>query len=125
MEPIHRIRLPSGKETKLLAGHLWVYRNEVADWPKEVEPGDLADIHDARGKFLARGYLNPRSMIIGRLLARERIQQMEQAIQKEIDDAVAYAESSPLPDGATAVEGVYCGPDCWWKKNEPLGSSGH
>jgi len=64
-------------------------------------------------------------MLARRLLSPERIQQMEQVIQKEIDDAVAYAESSPLPDGATAVEGVYCGPDCWWKKNEPLGSSGH
>ena len=72
VEPIHCIRFLPGKENKLLAGHLWVYRNEVADCPKEVEPGDLADIHDARGKFLARGYLNPRSMIIGRLLARER-----------------------------------------------------
>ena len=73
MELIHRIRLLPGKETKFLGGHLWVYRNEVADWPKEVEPGDLADIHDARGKFLARGYLNPRSMILGRVLAREPV----------------------------------------------------
>jgi 23S rRNA (cytosine1962-C5)-methyltransferase len=73
VEPIHRIRLLPGKETKLLAGHLWVYRNEVAGWPQEVEPGDLADIHDARGKFLARGYLNPRSMILGRVLAREPV----------------------------------------------------
>ena len=73
MEPIRRIRLLPGIETKLLAGHLWVYRNEVANGPKEVEPGDLADIHDARGKFLARGYLNPRSMILGRVLAREPV----------------------------------------------------
>ena len=73
MEPIHRIRLLSGKEAKLLAGHLWVYRNEVADCPKDVDPGDLADIHDARGKFLGRGYLNPRSMILGRVLAREPV----------------------------------------------------
>ena len=73
MELIHRIRLLPGKETKFLGGHLWVYRNEVADWPKEVEPGDLADIHDARGKFLARGYLNPRSMILGSVLAREPV----------------------------------------------------
>jgi len=73
VEPIHRIRLLPGKENKLMAGHLWVYRNEVAEWPKEVEPGDLADIHDARGKFLARGYLNPHSMILGRVLAREPV----------------------------------------------------
>src|SRR5207249_5374198 len=53
-------------------------------------------------------------MLARRLVTRERIREMEQAIQKEIDDAVAFAESSPLPEGATAVEGVYCGPECWW-----------
>jgi TPP-dependent pyruvate/acetoin dehydrogenase alpha subunit len=53
-------------------------------------------------------------MLARRLLARQRIQEMEQAIAKEIDDAVTYAESLPLPDGASAGEGVYCGPDCWW-----------
>ena len=56
-------------------------------------------------------------MLARRLVTRERIREMEQAIQKEIDDAVAFAESSPLPEGATAVEGVYCGPECWWKRN--------
>jgi TPP-dependent pyruvate/acetoin dehydrogenase alpha subunit len=50
-----------------------------------------------------------------RLLTRGRIREMDQIIQKEIDDAVAYAESSPIPDGATAIEGVYCGPHCWWR----------
>ena len=56
-------------------------------------------------------------MLARRLVTHARIQEMDQTIQKEIDDAVAYAESSPMPEGATAVEGVYCGPDCWWKKN--------
>ncbi len=64
-----------------------------------------------------------RLLLARRLLTRDRIQEMEQAIQKEIDDAVAYAESSPLPDGTTAVEGVYCGPGCWWKQHSP--ESGH
>jgi 23S rRNA (cytosine1962-C5)-methyltransferase len=73
VEAIHRIRLLPGKDSKLLTGHLWVYRNEVGDWPDGVEPGDLADIHDARGKFLARAYLNPRSAIVGRVLAREPV----------------------------------------------------
>ena len=55
-------------------------------------------------------------LLARRLMTRERIRDMDQTVQKEIDDAVAYAESSPLPEGATAVEGVYCGPDCWWNR---------
>ena len=41
---------------------------------------------------------------------------MEESIREEIDDAVAYADTSPMPEGAAAIEGVYCGPDCWWEK---------
>jgi len=55
-------------------------------------------------------------LLARRLMTRERIRDMDQTVQKEIDDAVAYAESSPLPEGATAIEGVYCGPECWWNR---------
>jgi TPP-dependent pyruvate/acetoin dehydrogenase alpha subunit len=54
------------------------------------------------------------------VVTRKDIQELDLRIHREIDDAVAYAESSPLPEGSTAVEGVCCGPDCWWKK--PMGT---
>jgi pyruvate dehydrogenase E1 component alpha subunit len=49
-------------------------------------------------------------------ITRERVRELEQAIHKEIDDAVADAEASPLPTGADAVKGVYCEADCWWER---------
>ena len=55
-------------------------------------------------------------MLSRRLLTRERIEAMEQSIRKEIDAAVAYAESEPMPEGATAVEGVHHTTDCWWQR---------
>ncbi len=72
MESIHTVRLKPGEEDRLLAGHPWIYRNELQGWPPSVEPGDLADVHDSRGHFLGRGYINPRSAIVIRLLARDR-----------------------------------------------------
>jgi TPP-dependent pyruvate/acetoin dehydrogenase alpha subunit len=45
---------------------------------------------------------------------RKQIQELGKKIHQEIDDAIAFAESSPMPEGATATEGVYCGPECWW-----------
>jgi acetoin:2,6-dichlorophenolindophenol oxidoreductase subunit alpha len=51
-----------------------------------------------------------------RILTHHDVREMEEKIRGEIDDAVAYAESSPEPEGPTAVEGVLCGPDCWWKR---------
>jgi TPP-dependent pyruvate/acetoin dehydrogenase alpha subunit len=50
-----------------------------------------------------------------RVITSERVRELDQTIQKEIDDAVAFAELSPMPEGSTALEGVYCGPDCWWR----------
>jgi TPP-dependent pyruvate/acetoin dehydrogenase alpha subunit len=55
-------------------------------------------------------------MLERKLLTRDGIAEMERRIHKEIDEAVAYADAQPLPEGAEALEGVYCGPDCWWKR---------
>ncbi len=52
-----------------------------------------------------------------RLIVAKRIRELERSIQQEINEAVAYAEASPLPEGRTAVEGVYCGEQCWWLKD--------
>lgn len=73
MEPIHSVRLKTGEQDRLLAGHPWIYRNAVEGWPPSVEPGDLVDVVDSRGCFVGRGYLNPRSNIAIRLFARDRL----------------------------------------------------
>jgi 23S rRNA (cytosine1962-C5)-methyltransferase len=99
MESVHRIRLRPGRESKLLAGHAWVYRNEVEGWPQmeegqspAIEPGDLADIHDAGGKFLARAYLNPRSTIVARILERARVPIDQEFFLARINQAQATRE---------------------------------
>jgi TPP-dependent pyruvate/acetoin dehydrogenase alpha subunit len=56
-----------------------------------------------------------RFLVTEGLIRRERVHELEQAIHKEIDDAVAYAEASPLPAGDDAVKGVYCEAECWWE----------
>jgi len=55
-------------------------------------------------------------------LTRKRVQEMDSTIQKEVDLAVAEADSVPLPDGSTAIEGVYCDSNCWWEKPLPTRS---
>jgi 23S rRNA (cytosine1962-C5)-methyltransferase len=73
LEPIHTIRLKPGEQDRLLAGHPWIYQNELEGWPPEAAPGDLVDLHDSQGRFLGRGYLNPRTTIAVRVLARDRV----------------------------------------------------
>ena len=92
MEPIHTIRLKPGEQDRLLAGHPWIYQNELEGWPPEAAPGDLVDLHDSQGRFLGRGYLNPRTTIAVRVLARDRVSVDQNFFLEKIRQAQALRE---------------------------------
>jgi len=53
-------------------------------------------------------------LLARRIMTRAGIKALDAAIQKELDEAIAQAEASRLPEGRDTLEGVYCGPECWW-----------
>ncbi|MGD0220966.1 MAG: thiamine pyrophosphate-dependent dehydrogenase E1 component subunit alpha [Terriglobia bacterium] len=55
-------------------------------------------------------------LLARKTLARQEIEEIDRRVREEIDLAIANAEARPLPRGEEALEGVYCGPDCWWRK---------
>src|SRR5438128_8540358 len=92
MERVHTIRLRPGEQDRLLAGHPWVYQNELEGWPPDVAPGDLVDLHDSQGHFLGRGYLNPRTTLAVRVLARGRVPVDQEFFLSRIRQAMALRE---------------------------------
>src|SRR5690348_13795410 len=64
-------RMRAKAEQRFRSGHPWVYSNELQESPKGISPGDPIELHDAGGKFLARGYGNPNSLIAFRALSRD------------------------------------------------------
>jgi 23S rRNA (cytosine1962-C5)-methyltransferase len=67
------LRLKKDQERRLLAGHCWVYSNEVdteATPLKAFEPGQPVALYTNRGRWLGHGYVNPHSLICGRLVGR-------------------------------------------------------
>src|SRR2546427_8217683 len=92
LEPIRTIRLKPGEQDRLLAGHPWIYQNELEGWPPEAAPGDLVDLHDSQGRFLGRGYLNPRTTIAVRVLARDRVSVDQNFFLEKIRQAQALRE---------------------------------
>lgn len=52
-----------GEDRRIRSGHPWVFSNELMSSPKGTSPGELIELVDARGHFLARGYGNPHSLI--------------------------------------------------------------
>ncbi len=55
-------------------------------------------------------------LLARQIISRKDIRELDETIKKEVDEAVAFAEASPFPKGPEALEGVYCGPDCWWER---------
>lgn len=69
------LRLKKNEERRLLAGHAWVFSNEVdiAATPiKGLAPGQPVLIEDHRGKAIGTGYGNPQSLICARLVSRDK-----------------------------------------------------
>lgn len=63
-----RIFLKRGRANPLWHGHPWVYSGAVEREEGSTEPGDVVDVCDAQGRFIGRGFINPRSQIRVRLV---------------------------------------------------------
>jgi TPP-dependent pyruvate/acetoin dehydrogenase alpha subunit len=48
-------------------------------------------------------------------LTKQDIRRMEESVNSQVDEAIRRAEASPLPEGQSALYGVYCGQPCWWE----------
>ena len=54
-------------------------------------------------------------MLARKIVTTKGLRDMEKRIAREIQEAGAFAESSPMPEGKEAVEGVYCEEKCYWR----------
>ncbi len=69
------IRLKKDQERRMLAGHCWVYSNEVdteATPLKAFEPGQPVEVVSQSGRWLGFGYVNPHSLICARVVSHDR-----------------------------------------------------
>ena len=66
--------LKKHEDKRLRQGHLWLFSNEVDSQRSPLDgfaAGDLAVVHDSAGKALGVAYVNPNTLICGRLLSRK------------------------------------------------------
>lgn len=62
------VHLARNRQPRVLEGHPWVFKGEVDRTTGKYEPGDIVTVVDHRGLFVGKGYVNPRSQILVRLL---------------------------------------------------------
>lgn len=68
------LRLKKNEDRRLRAGHLWIYSNEVdtKNTPiKNFSPGQTVSVEAHDKTHLGLAYVNPHSLIIGRLVSRQ------------------------------------------------------
>jgi 23S rRNA (cytosine1962-C5)-methyltransferase len=68
------LRLKRNEDRRISAGHLWVFSNEVDTQATPLTafgPGDVCELRSDRDKFLGFAYVNPKTLICARVLARD------------------------------------------------------
>jgi 23S rRNA (cytosine1962-C5)-methyltransferase len=65
---LHQVVLKKGRAKLVLRKHPWVFSGAVARVVGDPADGDLVEVRDAGGNFLAHGLLNRRSQIVVRLV---------------------------------------------------------
>src|SRR5512136_2824598 len=109
MPEIPRISLRPGKEGRLRRGHPWVYAGEIEKIDGSAGPGEIVDLLDARGAFLARGYFNPHSQIRVRVLSFEQEPIDEGFFRRRLQQALDRRSFLSIPSDAYRL--VYCEAD--------------
>ncbi|WP_230986956.1 class I SAM-dependent rRNA methyltransferase [Cohnella fermenti] len=68
--------LSRSRRPRLEQGHPWIYANEIERIEGEPAPGDLVEVRDRKGQYLATGYYNPASQITVRIVSYRPLAEM-------------------------------------------------
>ena len=57
---------------RVVQGHPWIFNNEVEKTEGSPAGGDIVEVFTHDEKFIGKGYINPKSQILVRLLTRDK-----------------------------------------------------
>ncbi len=90
---------------RIAMGHPWIYNNEVDRIAGTVAPGDIVEVYYFDGQLAGRGYINPGSQIIIRLLTRKRDTIDAAFFHQKISEAWAYRKQLGYTENCRLVFG--------------------
>ncbi len=98
-----KLVLKPGADRRLRAGHPWIYRSEIGDLKGAWSAGGAVDVADSRGRYLGRGFYNPRPSLACRVLTRIDEPVDAAFFRRRLEAALAYRRTlfslSPLGRG--------------------------
>lgn len=90
---------------RIANGHPWIFGNEVDRINGEVKPGDIVDVYYGDEKYCGRGYINPKSQIMVRLLTRKQETIDEQFFHNRIARAWQYRKNLGYTENCRLIFG--------------------
>lgn len=106
LELMAKVILKRQRKKRLEQGHPWIFQSEVDRIEGDITPGDFVDVYNHQGYWLAKGYINPASQIIVRVLTQNPDDELdERFFIDRIRRAWAYRERM-LP-GVRSCRAVY------------------
>ncbi len=82
-----KVILKKNEERRLLAGHLWVFSNEIHSVDTNISNSDIVAVYSYNSKFLGYGFYNGNSLISVRLFTRKNNQDFTQILTENIHNA--------------------------------------
>ena len=79
----------SGRRGQISYGHPWIYKGQIKEAPGERD-GDIFSVYSSGGRFLGKGYYNPRSEIAVRLLSYKDEAIDESFFARRIEHALEF-----------------------------------
>lgn len=104
--------LQQGKDRPVRNRHPWIFSGAIARLDGEAAPGDVVEVVDVHGGWLARGYYNPKSQIVVRLLTWDRAEAIDEVFwEKRLARAEAGRADLKASSQTTAYRLVYAESD--------------
>jgi len=77
---MNKIFLKRKISTRIANDHPWIFNNEVEpqSLQESIDPGSIVEVYTYDKKFIGKGYFNPRSQIVIRLLTRNKTDEINE-----------------------------------------------
>ena len=90
-----QVILKAEKEKPVIQNHPWIFSGAIERIEGEPQDGDIVDVLDSDGTFLARGYLNRKSQITVRVLTRDAEEEVDESLfRRRIAAAIDYRKNT-------------------------------
>lgn len=86
----YSVHLKKNEEKRILAGHSWVYANEVQRVEGKDKNGSLAAVYAADGRYIGSGYINHASKILVRIFLRNEDTDEKQFYLSRLKECAEY-----------------------------------